>query len=177
MTHTLRQARGYAFEKSIVDSFNQSGWTARSLGGSTSDLPDIVATNSGKQMLFSLECKSTIGDACYVPTDQLIRCYDILRMFDVYSWRYIVLAFKFAKSKTNKKKKLEYWYLVLGDYLNLKNISSVKVKRGGKLTWNVYDEKMTTWIKYIWLKNLDDLKFFEDVDVGYISERKNGSSQ
>src|SRR4029077_17352446 len=136
--------------KAIVDDFNNSGWTARRLGGSSVGLPDVGATNSRKKKLFSMGGQSTMGDGCYVPNDQLTRCYDVLVMFNVYSWRYIVLAFKFAKPKNDKRKKLQYWYLILSDYLNLNNIYAIKVKRGGLLTWKVYDEKVTTWIKYQW---------------------------
>ena len=146
MTHTLRQARGYAFERFIVNSFNQSGWTARRLGGSTTDLPDVVATSSSKQMLFSMECKSTIGDACYVPTDQLLRCHEILRMFDVYSWRYIVLALKFAKSKNSKAKKLQYWYFVVDDFNNLSNMKSIKCNRAGHLTIIPVEPKINVYM-------------------------------
>ena len=168
MTHTLRQARGYAFEKSIVNSFNQSGWTARRLGGSTSDLPDIVATNSGKQMLFSMECKSTIGDACYVPTDQLLRCYDILRMFNVYPWRYIVLAFKFAKPKT-KGKKLQYWYFVVDDMAGLNNIRTVKCTRSGRLEIYMISDNVQTFLMTRTFTTMDEIMRLENLNQKIMS--------
>jgi len=178
LVHTLRAARGYSFEKSIVDQFNADRWTARRLGGSSTGLPDIVATSSSRQMLFSIEAKSTIGDACYVPNDQLVRCYEILRMFDMYSWRYIVLAFKFAKSKTNKNKKLQYWYFVVEDYYGIHNIKSVKCKRDGQLTINIKDIEYKAYLltrTYTTLKEIMEMEreAYKPVKVEvYTSERK-----
>jgi Holliday junction resolvase len=145
-----------------VDDFNNSGWTARRLGGSSTGLPDVVATSSGRQMLFSMECKSTLSDACYIPNDQLMRCRDILHMFNVYPWRYIVLAFKFAKPKT-KGKKLQYWYVVVDDYLNIENIRSVKFTRAGKLELYLNtDDSKTYFITRIFtsLKEIKEMRTY-----------------
>lgn len=102
-----RRQRGYSFEKSIVNNFNNmDGWDARRLGGSSTGLPDVVATNNDKSILYSIECKSGEGNILTIPRDQIERCFEITDKFlKVYKNRYVSFAFKF---KGNKKRKLQY---------------------------------------------------------------------
>jgi len=98
-----------------------------------------------------------------VPNDQLIRCYDILRMFNVYPWRYIVLAFKFAKSvnktgNNRNKKRLQYWFFVIDDYDGIANISSVKCTRGGRLSINLYDDRIRSFLLTRTFTTLEEIK-------------------
>ncbi|MDN5844756.1 MAG: hypothetical protein L0H53_00605, partial [Candidatus Nitrosocosmicus sp.] len=106
-----RRSRGYNFEYSIVNAFNNhrsKDWSARRLGGSSSGLPDIVATNKHKSVLYSIEAKSGESNILYIPRDQIERCLDITDTFlTAYQNRYIVFAFKFKGNKS-KKTKLRY---------------------------------------------------------------------
>lgn len=101
-----RRARGYSWEYSLVNAFNNhpSGdWCARRLGGSSIGLPDIVATNNTKSILYSIEAKSGEDNILYVPADQIQRCQDITDKFlRIYNQRWIVFAFKFKGTKTRK---------------------------------------------------------------------------
>lgn len=111
-----RRSRGYNFEYSIVNAFNDhhsKDWTARRLGGSSTGLPDVVATNKRKSVCYAIEAKSGDMDILYIPRDQIERCLDITDNFlTAYRTRFIVFAFKF---KANKKKgrKLQYRFVFL----------------------------------------------------------------
>lgn len=102
-----RRSRGYSFEYSLVNAFNdKDGWTARRLGGSSTGLPDIVTTENNKSVLYAIECKSGESNILYIPFDQVSRCDWIVDKFlSIYKNRYIVFAFKF---KGTDKRKLQY---------------------------------------------------------------------
>lgn len=95
----IRRSRGYNFEHRLVKQLNSREWTARRLGGSSTGLPDIVAVNNRESVLLSIEAKSATGNSIYVPQDQILRCYKITKMFEVYRERHIILAFKFMRIK------------------------------------------------------------------------------
>lgn len=101
-----RRSRGYNFEYSIVNAFNDhhsKQWHARRLGGSSTGLPDIVATNNDESILYSVECKSGQGNTLYIPADQIQRCKDITdKLFKIYKQRWIVFAFKFKGKKGSR---------------------------------------------------------------------------
>ena len=102
-----RRSRGYSFEYSLVNAFNnKDGWTARRLGGSSTGLPDIVTTENSKSILYAIECKSGESNILYIPWDQIDRCKWITDNFlSIYDHRLIVFAFKF---KGTTKRKLQY---------------------------------------------------------------------
>ena len=103
-----RRSRGYSFEYSLVNAFNntEKGWTARRLGGSSTGLPDIVVTDNKRSILYSIECKSGESNILYIPEDQIARCAWITEEFlSLYEDKYIVFAFKF---KGTDKRKLQY---------------------------------------------------------------------
>lgn len=106
-----RRSRGYSWEKKLVDTFNtNNGWAARRLGGASSYLPDVIATNKEKSILYSIECKSGESNILYIPWDQVIRCKDITDNFlTAYNNRYVVFAFKF---KGTAKRKLQYRFVI-----------------------------------------------------------------
>lgn len=106
-----RRSRGYSWEKKLVDTFNaKDGWAARRLGGSSSYLPDVIATNKQKSILYSIECKSGEANILYIPWDQIIRCRDITENFlTAYEKRFVVFAFKF---KGTDKRKLQYRFVI-----------------------------------------------------------------
>lgn len=104
----IRRSRGYAFEHGLVDKLNETpNWGARRLGGSSTGLPDIVATNNVSGILLAIECKSTQGSAVYIPPDQVIRCVEVCKMFSWYKERHVIFAAKFMRSKTRR---LRYFY-------------------------------------------------------------------
>jgi len=119
MTHTLRQSRGYNFEYYIVNELNNDGWQCRRMGGSSMGLPDTVATFNAHSILLAIEAKASSDKYCYVPIDQLERCNDLLKFFNTYERRCIVLAFKFRASVSKLKKdngfrrKLRYYFYVI----------------------------------------------------------------
>lgn len=110
-----RKQRGYNFEYSIVNAFNDhhsKQWYARRLGGSSTGLPDIVATNKAKSLLYAIEAKSGEGNILYIERDQIERCLDITEKFlTAYRNRYIVFAFKFKGKKGGRK--LQYRFLLM----------------------------------------------------------------
>lgn len=107
-TARLRRSRGYGYEHRLVEKINAiPGWQARRLGGSSTGLPDIVATNNDKSILLTIEAKSGVGGALYVPPDQIERCELVDKMFSLYKERHIILAFKFLSKKRVVRKGLK----------------------------------------------------------------------
>ena len=97
--------RGYDFEYDLVKQFQAlEHWNARRLGGSSTGLPDVVATRNPTETEFStmmaIECKE--GRDTYtleVPADQIRRCMDTCNLLGAYHKQYVVFAFKFMKSE------------------------------------------------------------------------------
>lgn len=150
MVHHLRQARGYAFETTVVKKLSLYEWEARRLGGSSMGLPDVVAVSTYLDTIYALECKSTKSTEAYVHQDQLLRCKDILRMFDRYTNRYVVLGFKFAantfetkitiskitgkqRKKIVKARKLKYYFFLISNPYYFDNIEWFKCNDQGSI--------------------------------------------
>jgi len=133
MSHVnlTRRNRGYSFEYDLVNRFNNiPNWYARRLGGSSTGLPDIVATSNHGSVL-SIECKSTVGDNAYVPVDQVERCITTLDLFSLYPKKRIIFAFKFGQKKGYKLRE----YFFDGEFLKydgLDHVHFVKCKRDGE---------------------------------------------
>lgn len=99
-----RRNRGYSFEYATVQYLKKIGWHAKRLGGSSVNLPDILATHD--DTIYSMEAKSVMlpkNPHAYIPYDQIHRCIDMLGMFPVYKKRYLVFAFKFSDKKSRPK--------------------------------------------------------------------------
>jgi Holliday junction resolvase len=117
--NSLRRSRGYRFELNIVQELSIDGWQCRRMGGSSVGLPDTVATFNAQNILLAIEAKASSDKYCYVPVDQLERCNNLLKLFNVYENRRIVLAFKFRASMSPLKRdngfrrRLRYYYFVL----------------------------------------------------------------
>lgn len=115
----IRRSRGYAYEMSIVKRFQaKKGGDARRLGGSSTGLPDVMATihieNTHK--IYSCEAKSSRYDLCFIPIDQIQRCYAILGMFAAaYNEMWVMFAFGF-KNQLRGKRREPKEYLFLVDY-------------------------------------------------------------
>lgn len=123
---TSRQ-RGYNFEYDIVNAFNNhrsEQWHARRLGGSSTGLPDIIATNNDKSVIYAIECKSGESNILYVPVDQILRCKEITdKLLKIYKERWIVFAFKFKGKKGTRK--LQY-RIIPSDLIHCYDISDMK---------------------------------------------------
>ena len=107
--NSKKRNRGYTFEYEWVNRLNNiPGWTARRMGGSSTGMPDVVATYHEKDanILYSGEFKSGYSNQLYVPYDQVIRSIKLAEMFKAYEKRYLVLAFKFA----NLQRHPFYWF-------------------------------------------------------------------
>ncbi|MGZ5471435.1 MAG: resolvase [Nitrososphaeraceae archaeon] len=117
----IRRSRGYSYEYSIVNRINNRNWIAKRLGGSSVGLPDIIAVNNNKAILLVIEAKSGTGESLYVPSDQIERCFSIVKMFRYYNYKYVILAFKFLRKKRikvnnelsyEKRKLVEYYKII-----------------------------------------------------------------
>lgn len=137
----IRRSRGYNFEYSLVQRFNETqGWQARRLGGSSTGLPDIVVVNNEQSILLAIEAKSGTGDILYVPPDQITRCLAIRNMFAAYRERKIIFAFKFlskkrfrrAKQTVYEQRKLIEYYKVADSIEIRKNLPIIKCTYEGR---------------------------------------------
>lgn len=104
MLANIRRNRGYSYEHALVQRLNNGDWIARRLGGSSTGLPDILAVNNTKGIVLSIEAKCGTGDCLYVPAEQLRRCLLIRNMFEYYSEKHAILAFKFMRKKRFQRK-------------------------------------------------------------------------
>ena len=95
-----RRQRGYNWEDTLVKRFNSSeNWKAFRLGSPSIALPDVLAVNTAKSALFTIEAKSGTSTSLPVPADQIERCQRWVDTFDIYQDRKVVLAFKFLSKK------------------------------------------------------------------------------
>ena len=96
----LRRQRGYHWEDTIVKRFNGSDqWRAFRLGSPSIALPDVLAVNTNESTLYAIEAKSGTSTSLPVPFDQIERCLDWTKTFDIYKKRKVLLAFKFLSKK------------------------------------------------------------------------------
>ena len=95
-----RRQRGYQWEDTIVKRFNGTeNWKAFRLGSPSISLPDVLAVNTDKSTIFTIEAKSGTGTSLPVPADQIERCLEWIKTFDIYKKKYVILAFKFSSKK------------------------------------------------------------------------------
>ena len=96
----IRRQRGYQWEDTIVKRFNSTeNWRAFRLGSPSIALPDVLAVNTKESTIFTIEAKSGTSTSLPVPYDQIERCLDWIKTFDVYKKRKVLLAFKFLSKK------------------------------------------------------------------------------
>jgi Holliday junction resolvase len=96
----MRRQRGYQWEDTIVKRFNSAeNWRAFRLGSPSIALPDVLAVNTKESTIFTIEAKSGTSTSLPVPYDQIERCLDWIKTFDVYKKRKVLLAFKFLSKK------------------------------------------------------------------------------
>jgi len=95
-----RRQRGYQWEDTIVKRFNSADdWRAFRLGSPSIALPDVLAVNTSESMIFTIEAKSGTSTSLPVPADQIERCLDWIKTFNIYKKRKVLLAFKFLSKK------------------------------------------------------------------------------
>jgi Holliday junction resolvase len=94
----IRRSRGYSFEYETIEDLKGIGWKAKRLGGSSANLPDILATHD--DTIYAMEAKSVMMPRkiyAYIPQKQIVRCIETLDMFPIYKHRYLVFGFKFSQ--------------------------------------------------------------------------------
>ena len=135
----IRRNRGYSFEHVLVQKLNGRVWSARRLGGSNANLPDIIAVNNKESIFLSIEAKSGTADSLYVPSDQIQRCFQIRDMFQVYKTAHVILAFKFMQKKRIREegktvythRKLQEYYKIADRYSKMKDLPVIKCAYDG----------------------------------------------
>ena len=101
----IRRQRGYHWEDTLVKRFNSTNdWKAFRLGSPSIALPDVLAVNTEKSAIYTIEAKSGTSTSLAVPYDQIERCMEWIKTFDIYKKRHVVLAFKFFVKKTNRSR-------------------------------------------------------------------------
>ncbi len=95
-----RRQRGYQWEDTLVKRFNSvSRWKAFRLGSPSIALPDVLAVNNEEGIIFTIEAKSGTSSSLPVPADQIERCLEWIKTFEIYKKRNVLLAFKFLSKK------------------------------------------------------------------------------
>ena len=136
----IRRNRGYSFEHVLVQKLNTNAWNARRLGGSSANLPDIIAVNNKESIFLSIEAKSGTADSLYVPSDQIQRCFQIRDMFQVYKTAHVILAFKFMQKRRIKEqgktlyihRKLQEYYKIADKYSRMNPAPIIKCTYDGR---------------------------------------------
>ena len=96
----MRRQRGYQWEDTIVKRFKGAeDWKAFRLGSPSVALPDVLAVNTKKSTVYTIEAKSGTTTSLAVPFDQIERCLEWIKTFDIYKKRQVILAFKFLSKK------------------------------------------------------------------------------
>ena len=136
----IRRNRGYSFEHVLVQKLNTNAWNARRLGGSSANLPDIIAVNNKDSIFLSIEAKSGTADSLYVQSDQIQRCFQIRDMFQVYKTAHVILAFKFMQKRRIREegktiyihRKLLEYYKIADKYSRMKALPIIKCTYDGR---------------------------------------------
>ena len=162
MTHTTRQSRGWQFEHKIVKDFSNDGWQCKRMGGLSADNPDEIATCNKKGLMLIIEAKSTVGEYCYMPVEQIERFKEIKNMFRYYPRIYFVFAFKFGSKGKKGKTKYHYkisWHFSHDDLIRLKSIRCDKDGLLKPIRKPEYkDDKMYGFEFYMYMKSYDSIE-------------------
>ncbi len=104
----MRRQRGYHWEGTLVKRFNMTEkWKAFRLGSPSIALPDVLAVNTEENTIYTIEAKSGTSTSLPVPADQIERCLEWIKTFDIYKKRNVLLAFKFLSKKRIGLRKYE----------------------------------------------------------------------
>ncbi len=121
----ISRSRGYSWENELVHKLISFGWYAKRLGGASTEFPDVVATNKEHSMLIALEAKAYSSKRISIPIDQYHRCFSVCEMFNVYSKRLAVFAFKF--NRIVGVRKVRYHFGIIEHEHYIKNNEDVKI--------------------------------------------------
>lgn len=119
-----RKSKGYNWEVKVGQILKDKGFVVERLGGTTTEMPDVVAHKDDSKLIIAIECKSVSGTLARVPFEQLQRCIDETQKWGLYTTKIVILAFQFAKfgkvSDPNYREKREYlkiwnWGKVVGN--------------------------------------------------------------
>lgn len=123
----MRRQRGYHWEDTIVKRFNSvNDWKAFRLGSPSTGLPDVLAVSTKNSIIFTIEAKSGTGTSLPVPADQIERCNQWVKTFDIYKERKVILAFKFLSKKRigtdeYKSRELREFFKIWDDSVDARN--------------------------------------------------------
>ena len=121
----IRRQRGYQWEDTIVKRFKGTEqWKAFRLGSPSIALPDVLAINTEDSTIFTIEAKSGTSTSLVVPADQIERCLEWIKTFDIYKKRHVLLAFKFLSKKriglgTYESRELREFFKIWDDSLKI----------------------------------------------------------
>ncbi len=81
----IRRQRGYQWEDTLVKRFNSAEkWKAFRLGSPSIALPDVLAVNTEEHTIYTIEAKSGTSTSLPVPADQIERCLEWIKTFDIF---------------------------------------------------------------------------------------------
>jgi len=131
----VKRSRGYAWEDKVVKIFKEKGFTVYRFGGPHQI--DVSAHNG--KVIIAIECKSTVGNTCLVPEDQIDRCYEWAFSFSKYE-PLVVLAFKFGNKGRGKQRAEKTYFKIWNMKMVPRDITCnydgyCKVKETGKDLW------------------------------------------
>jgi len=92
-----------------VKIFKEKGFVVERLGGTTTELPDVVAHKDVSELIIAIECKSSTGKYCNVPAKQIQRCIDECNKWGLYHSKMVLLAFKFGNKGTGPQRESRYF--------------------------------------------------------------------
>ena len=121
----IRRQRGYHWEDTLVKRFNSAEkWKAFRLGSPSIALPDVLAVNTEENTIYTIEAKSGTSTSLPVPADQIERCLEWIKTFDIYKKRNVLLAFKFLSKKriglgTYENRELREFYKIWDESLEI----------------------------------------------------------
>jgi len=113
----IRRSRGYAWEVGVIEIFDKLRFVVSRLGGTTITMPDVSAHKDDSKLIIGIECKSTVGNVCVVPGEQIQRCIDWCNSWGLYENKMVILAFKFGNKGTGKQRE-EKTYLKIWNFKN-----------------------------------------------------------
>lgn len=111
-----RRSLGYNWEIKVKEILKNKGFVVERLGGTTTEMPDLVAHKDETKLIIGVECKSASGVRAPVPAEQIQRCIDEANKWGLYTEKKVLLAFQFGKYQNKhtpghrpKKEYLKVW--------------------------------------------------------------------
>lgn len=111
----IRKSRGYSWEAEVLKIFKNKNYNAKRFGGPHQI--DIQAHKDDRSLIISIECKSTVGNYCLVPREQITRCIDWCNDWKLYHTKIVILAFKFGNKKTGEQREQRQFLKIWNTHL------------------------------------------------------------